>query len=52
MGVDMNRYNVAYGLDGVQYCLLIEARTAEDAERAARRIVPGAEYYYAEDVGE
>lgn len=48
----MNQYNVAYGLNGVQYCLLIEARTAEEAERVARRIVPGAEYYYAEDVGE
>ena len=48
----MNTYNVTYGLNGVQYCIFIESRTAEAAEAAARRIVPDAEYYYAEDIGE
>lgn len=48
----MNTYAVAYGLNDVQYFILIDARTAEDAERVARRIVMDAQYYYAEDIAE
>lgn len=48
----MDRYNVVYSFNGVSYFILIEARNAEDAEKSARRMFPGAEYYYAEDIGE